>query len=365
MPRLISAFCLGTVSKRLLTVLSALAFSLFSTTTARSEIVISGGLSGGEEVLPFTGLRLEKSWTAAAWKMSVLGEGRAEMEEGLGDALANMEWHAETGLSPQTELELDAAYAFDRESGEAIKQFHTWGTDVGLEHRFDGLTLKADLGFESQLFENTIQKGFNSLDRSHEDLVDTEAALRLTFLNTAQFRPFVEAAYVRRDYVLESDRGYAGGELIGGVTFAQPNLTGDVGLILLLRTANDGTQSHLVGPYVDLKWLVQRGSEVSLGLGAGLDQDTSGAAELFPRYSGRLEVLQDVTSQVKLSFVVEAIHENRALAWERELAPKLTLTWSSGQGIDLYAAAGLTHNKIQGLPATVDPNFEVGMKWTW
>jgi Putative beta-barrel porin 2 len=356
---------LGTVSKRLLTVLLACLFASLYIPTARSEVVISGGLSGGDEVLPFIGVRVDKSWTVAAWKMSMLGEGRAEKQHGLGDALVKIEWHAETGLSQQTELELDADYAFDRDRGEAVKQFHTLGADIGLEHRFDGLTLKSDVGVESQLFEDTTQKGFRPLDRSHEDLLDTEAALRLTFLNTAQFRPFVEAAYVRRDYLLQPDRGYVGPELIGGVTFSGFNLTGDAGLILLLRTANDGTQRHLVGPYVDLKWHVQPGSEVSLGLGAGLDQDTSGPAELFSRYSGRLEILQDVTSNLKLSFVMDAIHENRAEAWERELTPTLTLTRSSGQGTSLYGAAGLTLNKIEGLPSTTDPNFEVGMKWTW
>ena len=348
-----------------LTVFSVFLFASLCIPNARSEIVISSGLSGGDEVLPYTGLRVQKSWTMAAWTMSMLGEGRADMQHGLGDALASMELHAETGLSQQTELELDAAYAFDRESGEAIKQFHTLETDIGLEHRFDGLTLKADVGVESRIFEDTTQKGFSPLDRSHEDLVDTETALRMTFFNTAQFKPFIEAAYVRRDYVLEPDRGYVGAELIGGITFSGTNLTGDAGLILLLRTANDGTHRHLVGPYVDLKWLVQPGSEVSLGLGAGLDQDTSGSAELFSRYSGRLEVLQDVTANLKLSFVLDAIHENRAVAWERELTPTLTLTWSHDQSISLYGAAGLTQNKVQGLSATTDPNFEVGMKWMW
>jgi hypothetical protein len=354
----------ATVSGQLLTVLAVCVFAYMGFAPANSQIAVSNGVSGGDVLTPFIGVQLKKDWTLGAWNVSVLGDGRAEKEQGLGDAEANVEWHADTALSPQTELELDAAYAFDRERGEAVKQFHKLGADVGVKHRFDDVTLKADVGFESQLFEDTTQAGYSPLDRSHEDYTDSEAALRLTFLNSAQVKPFIEAAYVQRDYLLDPDRGYVGPELVGGVSFFRQNLTGDAGVMLLLRTANDGKHSRLVGPYVDLKWLMQPGSEISLGVGAGLDQDTSGSAELFSRYSGRLEIQQDITHTLALSVALDVIHENHSFVWERELTPNLTLTWTPEQGINLYGSVGLTHTKTQGEPAEVDPSIEIGLKWT-
>jgi Putative beta-barrel porin 2 len=332
---------------------------------AEAEVVISSGLSGGEKASPFAALRVENIWSLGGWNFSALGEGRFEYDDGLDDANAKVEWHADTGLSPKTELEIDSAYAFERERIEAIKQFHRGGADIGLEHPFDAVTLKADVGFETQIFEDTTEKGFSPLDRSRENLVDTEAALRLTFLPGSTYRPFVETAYVVRAYFKEPDRGYAGPEFIGGVTFSLPRLSGDLGVMFALRNENRGTHRHLFGPYADLKWQVLPETEISLGLGAGLDQDTSGEAELFPRYSGRLEVSQRLPRDLNLSFSFDALQENRSVAREREFSPSVTLAWSPKNGPGVYGSLGMTHSTVQGEPATTTPDFEVGVKWVW
>ena len=359
------AECGKIVSRRLLTVFPTLLLAIAFIGTARSDIVMSTGFSGGEQMLPFATMNLKEDWTTSTWDFSMLVNARSQFDDGIGDAQAKAEWHGDTEVAPKTELELDIAYGFDRERTEAVKQFHIFRGDVGLEHEFENFRIKADVGAATRRFANTTQKGYSSLDRSGENLVDSESAVRVTLFQEAVFQPFVEAAFVERDYFDSPDRGFAGPELIGGVTFAYPEFTGDFAVIFASRDVYVGKNVNVVGPYVDLKWLVRSGSEISLGLGAGIEQDTSGLADLYPYYSGRFEVLQDVTPDLKMSFVLNAVVEKRITGLETELSPTVTLTWTGDNGLGVFGSAGLTYAKIESLEATSEPNFEIGLQWAF
>jgi hypothetical protein len=357
--------CEKPVSKRLITGFSLVLFLTASSSTAKSDSMISTGFSGGEQLLPYTTLTVKNAWTFSTWNFSTLVDVRSQFDDGIGDAHAKMEWHGDTELDPRTKLELDAAYEFDRELTEVTKQFHTFRGDIGIEHKFENFKIKADVGAEMRRFEDTTQKGYSSLNRSAENLVENETAFRVTFFQEAWLQPFVEAAFVERDYFISPNRGYSGPELIGGVTFAYPKLSGDFAMMIASRDTYDGKQIGVVGPYVDLKWQVRSGSEISLGLGAGIEQDTSGLPDLYPYYSSRFEVLQDVTDNLKLSFLLDAVVEYRETGSETELSPNMKLTWNHGNGFSIFGSAGMTYTKIQNLKDTLEPSIEVGVKWAF
>jgi hypothetical protein len=354
-----------TVSKRLLTVFPGFLFAMAMSVAAKCDTVISSGISGGGEMLPYATINIKEDWTLPSWNFSMLVDARSQFDNGIGDATAKVEWHGDTELTPYTELALDAAYGFDRERSEAIKQFHVFRGDVGFEHEFENIKVKADVGAEMRRFENTIQEGYSSLDRSAENLVNSEAAVRVTFFRDAVLRPFIEAAFVERDYFKSPHRGFSGPEMIGGITFSYPKLSGDFGVMTASRKAYDDKYTTVVGPYIDLKWPVRAGSQISLGLGAGIEQDTSGLPDLYPYYSGRFEVLQELTPNLKLSFLLDAIDERRVTGSETELSPTITLAWTHDNGFGVYGSAGMTYTKIENLKATSEPSLEVGVKWAF
>ncbi len=357
--------CGKTVCKRLHTVFPTLLLAIAISGTAKSDTMISSGISGSEQMLPFVTMNVKEDWTLSNWDFSLLVDARSQFDDGIGDSNAKLEWHGKTKLAPNTELALDAAYGFDRERSEAIKQFHIFRGDVGLEHEFENVKVKADVGAEMRRFENTTQKGYSSLDRSVENLVESEAAVRMTLLHDAVLRPFVEAAFVERDYFKSPDRGFSGPELIGGITFAYPKLSGDFAVMFASRDAYNGKNITVVGPYVDLKWLVRDGSEISLGLGAGIEQDTSGLPDLYPYYSSRLEVLQELTPNLKFSFLLDAVFERRVTGPESELSPTVRLAWKHDNGFSVYGSAGMNYTIIENLKPTSEPMLEVGVEWAF
>jgi hypothetical protein len=357
--------CGKTVSKRWLTVFLALLMQATFHGNAKSEIVISTGLSNNEELLPFVAVNINDAWTVSQWNLSTLMTARGQYEGGIGDAQAKLEWHGDTELSSNTELELDATYGFDRERTDAIKQFHILRGDFGIAHEFDNFKLKADVGAETQRFQDTTQKGYSPLDRTSENFLESEAAVRLTIFHEAAVQPFIEAAYIERNYFNSPDRGFAGPEFIGGVTFSHSKLSGDLAIIFASRDTSDGKTTTVVGPYVDLKWSVNNGSDVTLGMGAGIEQDTSGLADLYPYYSARLDVSHDLSTNLKLSFLVDAIAEKRVTGTEIELSPTISLAWAHDNSLGLFGSAGLSYTRIQNFKSGLETNFEMGMKWTF
>ena len=353
------------VSRSLLTAFALLASFIFASPKASADIIAGAGVSGAEALRPFNSLSITQSWERSGWDFSFEGNGRIQTDSGLGDAIFNSEGHAETALSIATLLELDAAYGFDRERTRSIKQEHSFGADVGLRHVFQKLTVKADAGFESFFHRDTTQPGFRPIDRAGEDFTEAEAALRVTFSEFKSVMPFLEAAYVRRDYFKNPGREFDGPEFVAGVTFAVQHFSGDFGAIYALRSSALIDTTHALGPYVDLKWKPYDKTDISLAMSAGIDQDTTGLANLYPYYSARLEVTQALTENLTMSAVLDTVLEDRVTGRETEINPTIKLAWSGENGFGLHASAGLTHTRIEGEDSTTEPSFELGMSWTW
>jgi hypothetical protein len=258
------------VSKRLRILLRSFVLAMVLSTTAKSDSLLSAGFSGGDKALPYVALNVNDAWAISQWRGTALYDLRLQNDDGFGDAQVKTEWHGETNLRADTLVEIDAAYGFERDKEDAIKRTHKVGLDFGLARQLDDSTLKFDVGLESKIHQDTTQKGFSSLDRSAEDFIDGEAAVRYTLFNNATLKPFLEVALLQRDYLEKSRRAFRGAEGVGGVTLAGKNLTGDIALIVTYQNTRTGGGALAIGPNVDVKWKASDATEISLALVAAL-----------------------------------------------------------------------------------------------
>lgn len=354
---------LAVLSKTLAVTLTCLA----STGNAIADSKFSAGYAGEEQLRPFIAFDLNEVWSHSNWNHTSAVYGRLQPFDGLGDASLQTVWHGQTNLADSLRLELDADYQFNRERDleEAIKQTHTLTGDFGLEFAFDTVTLKADAGVVAKLHQPTTQKGYPALGRKKEDYHATEVALRWTLTEPDHYQPFVEVAYQRRDYLIDTDRNFSGPELVVGATLAGKYWSGDAGLIYASRDLEHGKSTEVLGPYFDLNWTLGNGTAFSLAMSAGIDQDTSGPADLFGFHSMRLEVSKQATEKLNLSMLLDAIREDHNSGAEIELNPKFKFSLQYGENVNLFGSAGLTLGKVQSAPMTTDPLFELGMSWQW
>jgi hypothetical protein len=356
-------FRLGAIARRAF--LAVAPMLLFGCVQVKAETMLSAGVSGSTNLKHYVAANIEKKWTAQQWEFWTLTEGRLQYRNFLGDASFNSDWHAETNISTLTQIELDASYEFEREKTDFIGQEHGLSGDFGLTHRFDEYTLKTDFGVNTNLFEDTTQVGFPSLDRSHENNLGIELAARFTGNTSQLLNPFFEVAYVGRNYLNNTRRDFAGLDFVLGSNFVHTNLIGDIGLFFSSRHGNEVSRRFVMGPQVDLEWTVDDRRSIKLAIGAGLKQDTSGPSELFQTHSMRFEAVHKFAEDLKLIVIFEALRENRESSVLTELAPELKLEWSDRSGFGIYGSAAVTYEKTQGNPSNLDPRFDVGLKWRW
>jgi opacity protein-like surface antigen len=340
---------------------AALMFVLISI-SAHAEKVISSGASGSNAMQPYVAINYDEKWSLSDWSISSLINTRAQVDQHIGDAFFTSEWHAETNFNSLTLFELDAAYNFERDKTDAIKHQHKVNGDVGLEHQLKDVTLKADIGVEANWFENTTQSGYPSLDRSAENNVEIETALRLTQNQNATFNPFVEVAFVARDYTINTGRDFDGYDLIFGATLSDSNLAGDIGLFFGSRVGKSVSMIDVWGPQIDIEWTVNSKTRVAFAAGAGIQQDTSGDADLFQTHSFKLEAKRDVSDDLKLTLALEGLHENRNNGTETELTPSIGFDWQFGSQFGVYGSADVTYERIEGLEASWAPQVDLGFK---
>ena len=330
---------------------------------AQADVTLRSGVSGASALYPFAAYKLEQDWTIQPWAFALKLDGRIQQQDGVGDASSTAEWHAEHEFANATVMEFDLLHEYDREKDDSIEQSHTLGADIGLEHRFAAFTAKADFGVLGRIHADTTQTGFAALDRRDEDFLEREAALRLTANPASPWKPFVETAWLRRNYAVDTDRDFCGPDLILGVTAETSTLKGDAGLLLATRKAEGLAASTMIGPYVDLKWMPQPATELALDLSSGLDQDTTGDAKSFAFYEATFTATQAITEQLKVSAVLEATLEKRRTGHETEFTPTLKLDWTNETGLGTFASVGFTYSKTEGSPSEIAPSFEAGLKW--
>lgn len=338
---------------------------LFGVSSATADTNLTSGISGSDVLRPYVTLGLDEKWSISDWIMSALLDGRVQYDHGIGDVLFTAEGHAERQISRLTVMEIDISYDFEREKIAAIKHEHGFGADLGLEQKFDGISLKADLGLDAAIFENTTEKGFSSLDRNREENIEFESSLRLTGNNDPLLNPFVEVAFVGREYLINTRRDFAGLDVIFGATFSHKNLTGDVGFFWGTRDGKDFGSAGVIGPQIDLDWTIDDSTKLSFAMGAGIEQDLPGSADLFQIHSMRAEASRLVSDSLKLTLAFEALHENRTRANELELKPELRFDWTSASGAGVFGSADVTYEKINDTKATWEPHVDVGVKLTW
>ena len=328
-----------------------------------AEISVRSGVTGGTVLRPFSQVKLSEDWTVQGWTSTLKTEARAVLrEDSLDDASMGADWHSEKLLQAALLFEFDAHYGFDRDRDTDIDHSHDFSTDLGFTSTFDHAVLKTDLGLFARHHQDTQRAGLPALDRSTEDFWEADLAVRLTQRSSASWKPFIETALVRREYMINTGRAFLGPDLIAGITIESSTLTGDLGLLFAARKAVEEPTATVLGPYVDLKFVPASGFEATLDLSSGLDQDTTGDSRPFRFYEANLVLAHAATDALTLSAVLESSWEGRSTGAETEITPLLKLEWTGHTGLGVFASAGFTYTKTEGLPADYAPSLEAGLK---
>jgi hypothetical protein len=322
-----------------------------------AEGSISVGFSDFSKFVPNIGFNFNDDWTIDDLNMTGKATGNVQFDKGIRDATTLVEWHADKALKPSLNLELDASYNFMRDVDDtvnvtAIEQSHTTTSDIGLEKTFDEFILKNDVGVDYTYFEND----------SGEDFYGGYLSTRMTLWPSSTTRPFVEAAYVRRNYVSSDGDGFAGPDLVVGLTFEQKTLNGDLGVYMARRTTQSGQSLHVFGPYAEVKWTPSDIWSFNLDLTTGIEQDTIMQSELFRFYEGKLQAVYTTERDIKLSALVDASLEDHDGMREASIAPKLRVEWQHRTGLNTFAGVGLAFTKKDGEDFKHEPSVEVGLK---
>jgi Putative beta-barrel porin 2 len=329
---------------------------------AFANLVLETGVAVSTKATPFLGLHYTAAPEWQDWTSTMVFDARMEPDSPMGDASAKMEWHAETRTPVLSLLELDSLYEYVRERDGDIEQYHDLGFDIGGKHDFGDWALKADAGVFLRLHQDTTREDLPALDRREEDFTESDLAMRGLLFDDAPIHPFVELAYVRRDYLINTGRDFAGFDAIVGMEFATTSLTGEAGLFTAWRDGSGTSPAFVAGPTVELKWTPRDNVSVLLDLTTGLEQKTTGSRKIYRFYEAELTLRHQLNDSLNVSASVTASWDRLPTGDEIEIEPVAKLEWAARNGVTTYLSGGAVYNATEDERATLSPTATVGLK---
>jgi Putative beta-barrel porin 2 len=346
----------------------AVLFALFVSAAwpglAFAKLMIETGVSVSEKAEPYVGLHLNADAQWLDWTSTLAIDTKLEPQHSIGDASAKMEWHAETTSPVLALIELDGLYEFVREVDTSITQYHDLGFDVGAKRDFGDWALKTDVGIFGRLHLDTIRPGFSALDRRKEDFIESDIALRATFLESQALHPYIEIAYLRRDYLIDTDRDFSGADFIFGLAFADSTFKGELGVFVGVRDRNSASASTVIGPRLDLKWFPKHGTEVGLDVTTGLEQETTGFADIYAYHEAEFSIRYSVDEAVWISAVVSSSLEKHRSAEEFEFEPAVKIDWAVNEKLSVFGSVGVSYLAVEDDESNWSPTATIGAKWS-
>jgi Putative beta-barrel porin 2 len=347
---------------------SAALFALFVCATwpglAFAKLMIETGVNVSEKTKPYVGLRCDADSRFHDWTSTLAIDAKIEPQRTIGDASAKIEWHAETTTPLFTLIELDGFHDYVREADSSIEQYHDLGFDAGTKRDFGDWSLKADVGIFGRLHQDTLRPGFSALDRRKEDFTESDLALRATFLESRSVHPFVEVASLRRDYMIDTGRDFSGADFIFGLEFANSRFKGEAGVFLGARDRNGASAVTVIGPTLDLKWFPRQGTEVGLDVTTGLEQETTGIADIYAFYEAEFSIKQSLGEALWLSALISSSLEKHRDSEEFEFEPGVKIEWAVSETLRVFGIAGVSYLAIEDADSSWSPTTTIGVKWS-
>ena len=301
-------------------------------------------------------------------------------EEGTwGESTADESISYEKHLGEDLALTLDAAYGYERildenASGARLaSNDHTIEASAGMEWEVNPFTFKLDIGVESEWHSMTRRDDGVSFDRSRQDYIEPEVALRISAGREDAWQPFVEVAYMGRRYVSDRSltglrRHMAGPEFIAGVQKEGDHIEGQIAAILLARSyAERGVHSPaVIGPYVDITLKPDDRTEITFAAAAQIDQETTGDIRGNPFYSSKLAISYQAAEDLKLLGSASFEFDDEAgRGGTLTIAPELKLTWQYSPNAALVAGAGISWEKSADETAAISATLQAGWSFKW
>jgi hypothetical protein len=269
----------------------------------RNSVSAELGVSIDEEVQPFVDIGATFVQAAPGYKVEFTGGAKVPLYQSRGapgDASLNSDMALTANLSNILTLRTETHYDFERDVMDVgTDTSHSPGAAAGFDLVAGDLSFVGDVATTLTLFE---ESGFR-------DHVDSEVAIRIV-QERGQVRPFVELAYVSRDYLDNEDRNFSGPEFIAGIELALATVTGQVGAIVAERTEADGDDRWLLGPYLEVTWKPAEGTELLFALASGFEQESIGSSDVYEVLSGTIELQQDISDTIATTATLEVAIEN-------------------------------------------------------
>ena len=307
-------------------------------------------------------------------------KGRAELGDAgnrLGDATNTATATAEWQQDAATVLSLEASYYVDRDYDPdfaprfaAIDTEHEISGTIGWEHVANDVRLRLDAGAAVSLKQDLERIGFSSFDRGNRNFIEPELAAGVTFNMKSDIRPFAELAVGSRTYLegrddLGRNRNYQGMEILAGVEFAKPSLTGELGAILVLRDhAEAGVKDRMMlGPFINLIWKPGEKTELRFAANGSLEQEASGSVESYPVYTVQWAAKQILTENIMLRAGSEVkLEDFPGNAATITITPEAALDWRLSKHVTATAALGASWEKDKGERADLSATASAGVK---
>jgi hypothetical protein len=271
--------------------------------TGRNTVSAELGISIDDEVLPFVDVEATLVQLEPGYKAEFSASAKVPLYQShgeMGDTSFNGDIAIAANISKRFTLRAGTNFDFERDVTDVdTDTSHGPGASAGVDLVAGHLRFVGDVATTLNLFE----------EAGLRDHFDNEVAIRI-LKERGRVRPFVEAAFVWRDYLDNDGRNFSGPEFIAGVELAMASVTGQVGAIVAHRSEADGDDRWLLGPYLEVTWKPAEGTELLFALASGFEQESIGSNDVYEVLSGTIELQQDISDTIATTATLEVAIEN-------------------------------------------------------
>lgn len=294
--------------------------------------------------------RLESDWTRHSLTAGVDGNlvgysGNDDFDTAKLDVFQRLR----LDVRRHTTADISSSYALDEAGGSEATE-HSLSGSLALTQDFGPMSARLSVGANARTFEDVMLADGSAEDNGDRDYIETTLALRTTYTEFAQIKPYLEASYSPRSHVREIDRngvnrdssGYAataGVELDAG-----PLWTGDLGLTYLHRNYDTPSlgAADAIGLTGSLTWSPNELTKIVMATGTSLDETTNVSTPASAKWTASLDMTYALRDNVDLLAGVSIEIEDNGASIDKTYDGSLGLAWKFNPVLAWTAAYDLT-----------------------
>ncbi len=295
-------------------------------------------------------VRLESDWTRHSLTAGIGGNLiRYSGNDGFDSAKLDVFERLRLDVRRHTTADINSSYGLDEAGGTEATE-HSVSGSLALTQDFGPMSARITTAANVRTFEDVRLADSSVENNGDRAYVETILALRTTYTEFAQIRPYLEANYSPRSHVLEIDRngvnrdssGYAataGVELDAG-----PIWTGDLGLTYLHRnydTASLGA-ADAIGLTGSLTWSPNELTRIVMATGTSLEETTEVGTPASSKWTAGLDMIYALRDNVDLLAGASIEIEANGASIDKTYDGSLGVAWKFNPVLSWTAAYDLT-----------------------